>query len=864
MKKSTFARSAAAFGAVAILLLAYSCASTTARSPSWFNPFGKTIEVEPYDPANYETKHGDNIAPGDKAAALGRDIWIKSTAGNDRFFAYAFRQRTTGKSINWPDMLLTGKKAVRFEEYGLVNDPDCCSPDIPGECQKKFGKNVSAAETYGFDYCPGDDELLKFVGRSGYRDPACDVKNDVSNPNKESACNLDYGTSTGTVGLRKFPNPRFDRAAWDKNGGWANYVNFKKDASGLASIDDTSVEPPFRIGMACAHCHASFSPVNPPTNTAFPKWENINTMMGNQYLNAGQIWGSGFRKSHVSIQSLGQSRPGTVDTSAIPNDLSGNPGTQNAILNLAQRPLHAELVDTWRKANACNGEPDTKCWCEPGKPGKCWLRSTKQEKVPHILKGGEDSIGYFPAVQRVYFNIGSCSEQCWMNHLTDMTVLAGNQRGFGQSKFDIGQCRRDCPQFRAIEDRVDAIGRFFFNSRPTDIKDVAKPGGEKPFGGSNEKVTAWLETEAPLPAGGKGFGAGAVRKGAQIYAQRCATCHSSQQEPGGGFAAVAESAKPEDFFLREIPDPIYAGRKMRADWLGNDKLTPVNVVGTSSCRARHSNHMKGSIYEEYASETYRTKDPVRANSGPVMAGGRGYYRNISLLNVWAHAPFMHNNAVGPELCGNPSSPKWYSSTYINRNEDVGCQAYDPSFEGRFKLYVQSMSEMLTPPASRPKKMIRTYEPMNLELIPEFWKGEYKKDTKNVISITFPAGIPAAWISGFRHKEFMEDFARYLSEAKSFALSDRLNELRLSDEFKASLQSRFGSKSSQLLDNFAATARSFVKQGMKGSVDLDNTRLSYYLQMYGNCVEETDNGGHDFGTDLSEQDKKALTAYMSLF
>jgi hypothetical protein len=36
----------------------------------------------------------------------------------------------------------------------------------------------SADETYGFDWCPGDEELLKFVGKAGYRDPACAVKED--------------------------------------------------------------------------------------------------------------------------------------------------------------------------------------------------------------------------------------------------------------------------------------------------------------------------------------------------------------------------------------------------------------------------------------------------------------------------------------------------------------------------------------------------------------------------------------------------------------------------------------------------------------------------------------------------------------
>ena len=127
----------------------------------------------------YSTNHGDTLAPGDTKAALGRDIWIKATVGNSRFFAYTFPQRISGKSINWPDFLLADKKTQRFQDYGLVNDPDCCSPSVPGECQAKFGREISAEETYGFDFCPGDEDLLRYVGHEGYRDPACDLKNDV-------------------------------------------------------------------------------------------------------------------------------------------------------------------------------------------------------------------------------------------------------------------------------------------------------------------------------------------------------------------------------------------------------------------------------------------------------------------------------------------------------------------------------------------------------------------------------------------------------------------------------------------------------------------------------------------------------------
>jgi hypothetical protein len=831
---------------------------------------------EPHNPNAYTSNHGDDLAPGDKAAELGRDIWIKSTVGNSRFFAYTFPQRVAGKSINWPDMLKAEQKTRRFYDYGLINDPDCCSPSVAGECEQKFGRRISAEETYGFDYCPGDEDLLRFVGKAKgdlnqdcnnnpnskgcYRDPACDIKNDISDKNRENSCNLDYGTSTGTVGLRKFPNPRFNAEAWRKAGGWNGYINMSKDANGLAAVDDFALEPPFRVGMACAHCHVSFLPTNPPANPSFPKWENLNSLVGNQYLQDGQIWGSGFAIAHISSQSLSMSRPGTVDTSAVPNDFSGNPGTQNAIINFIKRPAkHPELVNTWRKVASCPSGDEDRCWCEPGKAGKCWQKSAKLEKVAHVLKGGEDSVGYPLAVQRVYFNIGSCSEQCWLNNLTNVLALDPRERNYDQTPFNIGQCRRDCPQFRAMEDRVGSVIQFFLNARPTDMKNVKNPEtGTPAFSGDRAQLKTWLENEAYTGSRRAGFGAGATTRGAALFANKCASCHSSQ----AGSPAVAAAQNPEDYFLREEKDPIFNGKTVRTDWMGNDRLTEVTAIRNNSCRARHSNHMKGKVYDEFASTTYQGRAPLATR--PRASGGRGYFRNISLLSVWAHAPFMHNNAVGPELCGDPSNPRWPYGSFTDGRAN-SCRAFDPSFNERFKLFVDSSREMLTPSVSRVKRAMLTSEAVEIELVPTFWKGNFEKGKNNSISMKFEKGMNAQKISSFKHKEFAGDLVRYLSEARGMALSSSLANLRISEEFKTSLKGRFGpEKAEQILENFAATARSFARQGLTGDVvNLDRGRFNFYLDTYTNCIEEADNLGHDFGTELSEQDKNDLIAFMAL-
>ena len=83
---------------------------------------------------------------------------FKATAGDSRFYTYVFQQRL-GVLIDWYRVLHSTGRDERFKTWGIINDPDCCTPGVPG-CPKK-----SLEQTYGFDFCPGDDDLLPFVGR---------------------------------------------------------------------------------------------------------------------------------------------------------------------------------------------------------------------------------------------------------------------------------------------------------------------------------------------------------------------------------------------------------------------------------------------------------------------------------------------------------------------------------------------------------------------------------------------------------------------------------------------------------------------------------------------------------------------------
>ena len=758
------------------------------------------------------------------SARAGREIWFNATAGNNRFLTYVFQQRL-GVLIDWFAVLGSADRDARFNKWGLINDPDCCTPGTPG-CPKK-----SLEDTYGFDYCPGDDELLRFVGRHGYRDPACDFQDAPRSPGappRHDACDLEFGTSTGALGFRKFPNPRFDRQRWRALNGtlasWSGYgatvAASGRDAR-VRRLLDASIEPPYLIGMACGACHIAFNPLKPPRDPAHPEWDNLDGLVGNQFSRSSQILASGMGHDTIEWQVFAHARPGTVDTSAVPNDQVNNPGTMNPIMDLEARPNFDEVVVKWRTAGSCpaNADPRT-CWCDPEAAGKCWQRSSATEPVHHILKGGEDSIGTLEAIQRVYFNIGSCSEQCWVNHVTDIRQADPEQRGFGQTPLDIGQCRRDCPNFRAIEDRLPDLGNFLATGRPFDLYRARGLASE-------------AELERQLD---RENGAGAVARGRAIFADRCAGCHSSQPGP---FSAATD-------FRATAP-----GRPdLRADFLSSDKMIPATRVGTQRSRALHSNHMKGHVWEEYGSETLRARPQVPGIEEP-SDGGRGYYHPISLLSVWAFAPFMHNNGIGPEVCGSPNAPggDWYQSPYVMPDSwraapaPPACRPFDPSVEGRYALFKASMDDLLNPDRRVPKIAL-TEAPIVID-------GPTFKSAQG-FRIQIPAGIPAALIGNLRHKELADDL-----------VLAKLNVPRLRAKYAA----RFDAAET---DRIVATLQRIGEQlaaGLKADpetaiAEIGRDHLPFLQRMYSNSLDYVENGGHRFGSDLSPQDKRSLIAFLA--
>jgi hypothetical protein len=771
-------------------------------------------------------------APDPKPSArAGSEIWFNATAFNDRFFTYSFQQRLGG-AIDWFWVLGAKYKADIFQRWGGIPDPDCCIPGEPG-CPAK-----SLDETYGFQWCPGDNQLLQFIGKTGYKDPACDLKDSssaVANQ-AQNACDLHFGTSTGVLGLRKFPNPRFNAEKWIAlNGSLGSWDCFrgKGDAEGKCNgkpaakhFFDGSIEPPFRIGMACGACHIGYKPDNPPADPNKPEWENIDGLVGNQYSRISNLLGSGFTPHDLEWQLIARARPGIVDTSALPMDFVSNPGTMNAIINFARRPLHEHTILKWRKVAQCEANADIdSCWCEPGRQGKCWQRGTQKELVQNILKGGEDSIGLREAIQRVYFNIGSCSEQCWINHLPDVRAADPRQRNYGQSPFNVGQCRLDCAAFRAIEDRLPDLEAFFMTARPSDLWTAR--------GITREQLEAQLDQQ---------FFPGAVKRGRDIFAKQCASCHSSQPEPHG----------TADFHATDPNDPT-----LRLDWLGNDEVQPASEIGTFAGRALHSNHMPSRVWEEYAALDLRERPADPARKEVMKGGGRGYYRNVSLLSTWAHAPFMHNNAVGPEICGQstvnePGDLDFNENLYVTKEgapleSAPKCRPFDPSVEGRYRLYVDSMRDMLNPSKRIPKMHLLSADVI-IPIVPKIEDSKLAQKFGISLSIKFPKGKPALDISSLRFKEVIQDLVLVLrGERKFTAKYQGLLDQGQRDELQEGLR---------------RVHAEMLKAAGNEYFELDDEARAFIQKFYSNTLERVENNGHRFGESLSDQDKDALIAFVA--
>lgn len=509
--------------------------------------------------------------------------------------------------------------------------------------------------------------------------------------------------ATGVIGLRKYYNDK-------PPAGFDPYTTPYQDGE----LTDSRR---FVIGQACAVCHASFDPTNPPADPANPKWENITGHIGNQFTNNGAAQLFGAQPGHFSHVMYDAMAPGQVDTTSGHMDYIYNPGTQNNVTDLHTRPLFTEKIK-----HPITGE-------------------VKEARTRHVLKGGEDSVGEHLALLRVYLNIGVCYAECNEANFPVPGTLFGDKKHY--KPFSAKQCYQACEPWNHADAKMLDLAVYLASGGPFYLRDAVDVDGTP---------------------GRKLIKDDLVPRGRAVYAQECASCHSSKVAPEsvradkvalgrfyGGHIFGREADWRSEVGATAAADPDFSGKHLAGgrpaqfakdgiygqDWLGNEQPTAHNIVGTNRCRAMHGNQVPGAVWSEFSSETYKERPAPPGSYAkvfnpmlPLIGGkpnpfgineeidkGRGYYRNVSLLSIWAHAPYLHNNMLGP----------------LTRRADGGIgytvKEMVDMFEGGMRELLTSDNPSVTP--HRPQKVTRF--PVDFK-IPLKAGGEPR--------ITVKAGTPA--------------------------------------------------------------------------------------------------------------------------
>jgi hypothetical protein len=745
----------------------------------------------------------------------GRNTWLVWTAGNDRLWdnlsVTSFGAFDLLKTISSHPKLNFGRDN-RWTYLGLVNEP--CFDKPTGPDAQRFGLWLDKRRSD----CPPDpfENDKKYpgvlIGARGHNLPVGSY----------------YGYATGIVGLRLFPNPKFDATAarkWDP-------IRYYEDPTYYLSKD---LIKPYRVGMSCAFCHVGPSPINPPADPEHPKWGNLSSFVGAQYFWVDRIWSWDGDPTSFLFQLLRTSRPGTLDTSLVSSDNINNPRTMNAIYNLHAR---LEIAKRWGRETLAGGSLNNKQLNDYIKQGPLTQFFQPPDRVltTHVLKDGADSVGALGALNRVYLNIGLFSEE-WLLHFNP---LVG---GRPITPILISTARSNSAYWQATEAQTPDMALFFLKAAtPHRLTDA--PGGAN-----------YLTKDQSI-----------LNRGKVVFAERCARCHSSKiptpatgLDPGGCAGPHYLECwnrywnwTKTDEFKRKMREIVSADDFLQDNFLSTDARVPITLLQTNACSPLATNAIEGNIWDNFSSQSYKQLPSVgtitwyhpytgQKMSYKMPAGGRGYTRPASLVSLWSTAPFLLNNSVG----------RFYP---------------DPSVAARMKSFQDSIEKMLWPekrdkdlllgdkiPGTIDRTTTRSYLRVAAGYLPDFLQNKLGPSSRlfpyvfneNGIEIgPIPAGTPVDLLANL---DLLGEGSNPL---------DRINRQ---------------AKVIKLLFRIKHDLESVGKQAGDDEARRKFANLVDPLLELSKCPDFIVNRGHYFGTDrfseepgLSDDDKRALVEFLKAF
>jgi len=774
------------------------------------------------DPASFPAAADDYFHDMDGGLALdtkqiqGRNTWLMWTGGNDRFW-----DGMTATTFGAFDLLkivsshpgLKVSRVNRWSYLGVVNEP--CFDQPTGPDKEHFGLWLDQRRAD----CPPDPfaDPQKYPGvKIGARGSTVPVGSY-------------YGEPTGILGLRLFPNPDFDAAAqarWDAE----KYYTDEK------YYDDDKLVRPYRVGMSCGFCHVGPSPIHPPADPTNPKFADLSSTVGAQYMWVDRLFIYDSRASNFFFQLVHTYRPGAMDTSLVSTDNINNPRTMNAIYNLGPR---LDQSMRWGQEHLAGGELNNKQFNDYTKDPTLtrFFQPPNTVFTPRVLKDGSDSVGALGALNRVYINIGLFSEE-WLTHFN--AVLGGQPI----TPIEIATAERNSTYWKVTEAQTPATALFFLAAaRPDHLRDA--PGGAR-----------YLDAPEAV-----------LDRGKTVFAETCARCHSSKApKPAEGldptgcagpgyldcWNAYWAWTKTEDF-KKQMREIVHAPDFLDGNFLSSEFRVPVTLLQTNACSPLATNALRGNIWDNFSSEDYKNlpsvgditvHDPF--SGAPYQwhmpAGGRGYTRPPSLISVWSTAPFLLNNSLGP----------------FDQN---------PSVDARMKVFEASIEQLLWPekrdrdpvlgdkvPGVIDRTTVRSFITIPARYVPDVLRPAANLlnrllpqtfgDAGEITIGPIPKGVPVNLLANIQPLAESNDAAQVADHTKK--LLDLLDALRHDlgaappDATDEQLQAKFA--------NLAKPMLALSK-----------------------CPDFVVNRGHYFGTNLlteesplSDDDKRALIAFLKTF
>ena len=575
------------------------------------------------------------------------------------------------------------------------------------------------------------------------------------------------------MGFRIFDNPDFTGASTNR---WDPKRYYDPNDLGYSMSKD--VVRPYRVGVACGSCHIAFHPCFPPADPENPKWENLASAIGNQYIREGRVFAPNLRKGGLFYQMVELQPPGTSDTSRIATDNINNPNAINPIFLLGARVAEAQeerLEDQSRLL-----------------PG-----NTPTMHVPHILKDGADSAGIAGATLRVYVNIGMYSQH-WLQQHNALIGIAP------QKPFQIKAAFDKSVYWQATAQKFQNVAKFFIRLMPYRLQDA--PGGRQYLTKDEQVLT----------------------RGKTVFANNCAECHSSKRPPAG-------TQDDDEWFRQEVLKPDFLDN----NFLSDDRRYSVAKIKTNADRAAATNAKKGHIWEHFSSATYKelpTVDPIdvynpytdRDEKFQIPGGGPGYYRTPSLVSLWSSAPFFHNNALG-KFTGDPSVKGRVEALQRRGRKAArpkrGSVAIPFGAQGRVRASGADGHPSPRPASGAPPpRQTRQARPLQGHR-----PGRVRWHQQVLRIGRIPAGTPINLIANIDPDRDWRELARLLVKIKATVAEVALKNPG-PEETRQLLRDRLAS------DLFAAYK----------------------------CPDLITDRGHEFGTELPDDDKRALIEYLKTF